>query len=61
MAESTHSYPTESALVVEDGDAQRIQAQFTRLQMALGLKKSLSGEGKIGINYLLRLLINVIS
>lgn len=37
---------SESKLVVEGTDARRIQAQFTRLQMAIGLKKSLTDEGK---------------
>jgi hypothetical protein len=37
---------SESKLVVEGIDARRIQAQFTRFQMAIGLKKSLTDEGK---------------
>jgi hypothetical protein len=36
-----------SALVVEEDKAQRVQAQFTRLRMALGFKKSLTDEGKL--------------
>jgi hypothetical protein len=34
-------------LVKEEPDAHRMQAQFTRLQMALGLKKGFESNGKL--------------
>jgi hypothetical protein len=37
---------SESKFVIEGIDARRIQAQFTRFQMAISLKKSLTDEGK---------------
>lgn len=40
------SAKSEPALVIEQHDAQRVQAQFTRLQMALGLKKAFESDGK---------------
>lgn len=45
MAEAARTRHLDSALVVEDGSEQRVQAQFTRLQMALGLKERLKSEG----------------
>lgn len=48
MAEATQAKEPESELVVEEGIAQQRQAQFTRFQMALGLKESLKHEGTLG-------------
>jgi hypothetical protein len=40
------SAKSEPALVIDGPDAQRVQAQFTRLQMALGLKKAFESDGE---------------
>jgi hypothetical protein len=45
MATATAAKP-EPALVIEEPDARRVQAQFTRLQMALGLKKAFESDGE---------------
>jgi hypothetical protein len=47
MAETTQAKSSESELVVEEGIAQQRQAQFTRFQIALGLKESLKAEGRL--------------
>jgi hypothetical protein len=46
MAEVAQAQSTESALVIEDDYAQKMQAHFTRFQMAIGLKECMAGEGK---------------
>lgn len=51
MVEPTHADAAESALIVEKGKPQRIQAQFTRLQIMLGLKQSLTREDNVLIVY----------
>jgi hypothetical protein len=49
MVVSAHAdaQSSKSKLVVEGIDARRMQAQFTRFQMAIGLRKSLTGKGKL--------------
>ena len=47
MSTSSTAKSSESALVVEVGKVQDVQAQFTRLEMALGLKESMKPEGTI--------------
>jgi hypothetical protein len=47
MSTNSTAKSSESALVVEVGKVQDVQAQFTRLEMALGLKESMKPEGTI--------------
>ena len=47
MSTNSTAKSSESALVVEVGKVQDVQAQFTRLEMALGLKESMKPGGTI--------------
>jgi hypothetical protein len=49
MVVSAHAdaQSSKSKLVVEGINARRMQAQLTRFQMAIGLRKSLTGKGKL--------------
>jgi len=47
MSTNSTAKSSESALVVEVDKLQHVQAQFTRLEMALGLKESMKPEGTI--------------
>lgn len=47
MSTNSTAKSSESALVVEVGRVQDVQAQFTRLEVALGLKESMKPEGTI--------------
>jgi hypothetical protein len=47
MSTNSTAKSSESALVVEVGKVKDVQAQFTRLEMALGLKESMKPEGTI--------------
>lgn len=46
MVVPTRAQSSKSTLVVEEINARLIQAQFTRFQMAIGLRKSLTDKGK---------------
>jgi hypothetical protein len=47
MSTNSTANPSDLALIVELGRVQDVQAQFTRLEMALGLKESMKPEGTI--------------
>jgi len=47
MSTKSSTKSLELTLVVEEGKAQHAQAQFTRLEMALGLKESLKPKGTV--------------
>jgi hypothetical protein len=46
MMSTATSSKSEPVLVIEDPDAHQMQAQLTRFQMALGLKKAFESNGK---------------
>ena len=61
MSTNTTAKSSESTLVVEKGKAQHAHAQFTRIQMALGLKESLKPEGTIPCHVAPRIFANLLS
>jgi hypothetical protein len=47
MVVQTRAQSSKLALIAKERDARRTQAQFTHFQMAIGLRKSLEGTGKL--------------
>jgi hypothetical protein len=61
MSTNSTAKSSESALVVDVGRVQDVQAQFTRLEMALGLKESMKPEGTVPHYVAPRIFANLLS